>query len=103
VVVMPRDSAASYRFGVTDLERASATPTLDTARARARGVTIDLTKPYAIEIDGKRATKTELETLRSTTSNLSYTMYPHDATNISSDPAAANGLLQVTTNKSPKQ
>ena len=103
VVVMPRDSAASYRFGVAELERASAAPTLDTARARARGATIDLTKPYAIEIDGTRATKAELDKLRSTTSNLSYTMYPHDATNISSDPAAANGLLQVTTKKSSKQ
>jgi hypothetical protein len=103
VVLMPRaDSSASYRFGVADLERASSATTSDTGRARSRGVTIDPTKPYAIEIDGKRATKTELERLRSSGTSLTYTMYPHDARDLSSDPAASNGLLRVSTKQAPK-
>jgi hypothetical protein len=98
VALMPGgDSASAYRFGVGDLERASSTTTRDTSGTRAKGVTMDPTKPVAIEIDAKPATKAELDQLRSTAANLTFTMYPHDMSAESSDPAAKNGLLRVTT------
>jgi hypothetical protein len=101
VVLMPRaDSGGSYRFGVRDVERAADDSAL--APPSAAGPKFDPTKPFAIEIDGVRATRAELEALRATGAKLSYTMYPRDARELSSDPAAANGLMQVRTTRALK-
>jgi beta-lactamase regulating signal transducer with metallopeptidase domain len=95
------DSAAPYRFGVGDVERTQLANSKDSSGAPVLVATFDSRKPFAITIDGVRATMSQLEALK--LSDLkSQTMYPRDARAMSSDPAAANGLLQVITKRGAK-
>lgn len=103
-VLMPgNDSANAYRFGVGDIDRASVTPAAITPTPSVPRMTFDSTKPYAIEIDGVRATRAELDAIRKSGGVQSMTMYVRDARDLSSDPAAENGLMQVRTKRAATQ
>ena len=103
-VLMPgNDSANAYRFGVGDINRASVTPAAITPTPSVPRMTFDSTKPYAIEIDGVRATRAELDAIRKSGGVQSMTMYVRDARDLSSDPAAENGLMQVRTKRAATQ
>jgi len=99
VVFVPGgDSVRSFGLSVSDVERAAASPEGRTSVRTVPRATFDSTKPYAVEIDGVRATMADLEALKDPR-YASYWMYPHDMSAESSDPAAKNGLLRVRTKK----
>jgi beta-lactamase regulating signal transducer with metallopeptidase domain len=103
-VLLPvSDSANAYRFGVGDIERARASAAPATPVPSVPRMTFDSTKPFAIQIDGVPATRAELDAVRKSGRVEAMTMWVRDARDLSSDPAAANGLMQVRTKRAAKQ
>jgi beta-lactamase regulating signal transducer with metallopeptidase domain len=103
VLLPDRDSANAYRFGVSDIERARVTAASATPVPSVPRMTFDSTKPFAIQIDGVPATRAELDAVRKSGRVEAMTMWVRDARHLSSDPAAANGLMQVRTKGAAKQ
>ena len=102
VLIPGGDSAAPYRFGVGDVESTRLANSKDSSGGHVLVATFDARKPFAITIDGVRATMSQLEALKPSDIK-AQTMYPRDARAMSSDPAAANGLLQVITKRGAKK
>jgi beta-lactamase regulating signal transducer with metallopeptidase domain len=89
-------TSALYPTPVREGERTQFANSRDSSGAPVLVATFDGRKPFAITIDGARATMSELEALKK--SDIKSTMmYARDASAMSSDPAAANGLLKVVT------
>jgi beta-lactamase regulating signal transducer with metallopeptidase domain len=95
-------SARLYPTPVRDGERTRFANSRDSSGAPVLVTTFDGRKPFAITIDGARATMSELEALEEADIK-SMMMYAHDARAMSSDPVAANGLLKVITKARAKQ
>lgn len=95
-------SGMLYPTLVRDGARTQLANSRDATGAPVLVATFDAKKPFAITIDGVRATMSELEALEPSEIR-SQMMYPGDARARSSDPAAANGLMQVRTKRAVTQ